>query len=453
MTEPAGGDAATGDAALARVEAALNARIPTRIVPGLDRIRDLLHLLGDPQQAYPSVHVAGTNGKTSTARMIDALLTAFGLRTGRTTSPHLSSVTERIAVDGVPLGGSAFAAAYDDVAPLVALTDQRHPDPVSYYEVLTAMAFAHFADRPVDVAVVEVGLGGRWDATNVLDAPVVVVTPIGLDHQAYLGDTLAAIAAEKVAIVAEHATLVTALQEPPAADVIFHRAAEVGAQLLREGVDFGIVQRAVAVGGQQLTVRGRSGDYDEVELPLHGAYQASNAACALAAVEAFLGGSGGRASQLDLDLVREAFAGVTSPGRLEVLRTAPTVLVDAAHNPAGARAAAAALQEAFSFTRLVGVTAILADKDAAGILAELEPLLAEVVVTTNASPRALPADDLAAIAVEVFGADRVLVEPELPDAVEAAVGLAEEDGLGGAGVLITGSIVTVAEARILLGPR
>ena len=453
MTEPAGGDAATGAAALARVEAALNARIPTRIVPGLDRIRDLLHLLGDPQQAYPSVHVAGTNGKTSTARMIDALLTAFGLRTGRTTSPHLSSVTERIAVDGVPLGGSAFAAAYDDVAPLVALTDQRHPDPVSYYEVLTAMAFAHFADRPVDVAVVEVGLGGRWDATNVLDAPVVVVTPIGLDHQAYLGDTLAAIAAEKVAIVAEHATLVTALQEPPAADVIFHRAAEVGAQLLREGVDFGIVQRAVAVGGQQLTVRGRSGDYDEVELPLHGAYQASNAACALAAVEAFLGGSGGRAGQLDLELVREAFAGVSSPGRLEVLRTAPTVLVDAAHNPAGARAAAAALQEAFSFTRLIGVTAILADKDAAGILAELEPLLAEVVVTTNASPRALPADDLAAIAVEVFGADRVLVEPELPDAVEAAVGLAEEEGLGGAGVLITGSIVTVAEARILLGPR
>jgi dihydrofolate synthase / folylpolyglutamate synthase len=439
-------------AELARVEAALNARIPSRIVPGLDRIRCLLGLLGDPQRAYPSIHIAGTNGKTSTARMVDALLCAFGLRTGRTTSPHLASVTERIAVDGVPLDGSGFAAAYDEIAPLVVLTDQRHPDPVTYYELLIAMAFAHFADRPVDVAVVEVGLGGRWDATNVIDAPVAVITPIGLDHQSYLGNTLVSIAAEKAAIVTERATLVSARQQPAAADVLFSRAAEVGAQLVREGAEFGILKRGVGLGGQQLALRGLSGDYDEIWLPLHGAHQASNAACALAAVETLLGGQAGR-GQLDPDLLREGFASVTSPGRLEVVRTSPTMIVDAAHNPAGARATAAALPEAFSFTRLVGVVAVLADKDAAGILAEFEPLLAEVVVTTNASPRALPADDLAVIAVEVFGADRVRVEPRLPDAVEAAVDLAEAEGLGGAGVLITGSIVTVAEARTLLGPR
>ncbi|MEP6461834.1 MAG: folylpolyglutamate synthase/dihydrofolate synthase family protein [Frankiaceae bacterium] len=441
-----------GSADLARVQAELDARIPSRIVPGLERIRYLLHLLGDPQRAYPSIHIAGTNGKTSTARMVDALLVAFGLRTGRTTSPHLASVTERIAVDGVPLDGASFAAAYDDIAPLVSLTDERHPDRVTYYELLTAMAFAHFADRPVDVAVVEVGLGGRWDATNVLDAPVAVITPIGLDHQEYLGDTLAAIATEKAAIVAEHAALVSGVQDAAAADVLFQRAAQVGAQLLREGIEFGILQRAVAVGGQQIALRGITGDYDDIWLPLHGAHQASNAACALAAVEAFLGGQGAR-GVLDPALVRAGFAGVASPGRLEVLRTSPTILVDAAHNPAGARATATALSESFGFTRLVGVVAILADKDAAGILAELEPLFAEVVITTNASPRAFAADDLAGIAVDIFGGDRVLVEPQLPDAVEAAVEIAEADGLGGAGVLITGSIVTVAEARALLGTR
>lgn len=441
------------DAFLARVEVALDARIPSRIVPGLDRIRDLLHLLGDPQRAYPSVHLAGTNGKTSTARMIDALLVAFGLRTGRTTSPHLASVTERVAIDGVALDGAAFAAAYDEVAPMVALTDSRHADPVTYYELLVAMAFAHFADRPVDVAVVEVGLGGRWDATNVLDAPVVVITPIGLDHQGYLGDTVAAIATEKAQIVTEDATLVSAIQEAPAADVLFQRAAEVGAQLLREGAEFGILRRAVAVGGQQLALRGLGGEYHDVWLPLHGVHQASNAACALAAVEAFLGGQAGRVGGLDPDLVREGFAGVASPGRLEVMRTAPTILLDAAHNPAGARATAAAVTDAFGFTRLVGVMAILADKDAVGILAALEPVLAEVVITTNASPRAFGADELAGIAVEIFGGDRVLVEPSLPDALAAAVELAEADGLAGAGVLVTGSIVTVAEARTLLGPR
>lgn len=433
------------------MEAALDARIPTRIVPDLARIRDLLDLLGSPQRSYPSIHIAGTNGKTSTARMADALLRAFGLRTGRTTSPHLDSVTERIAINGVPLDGPAFAAAYDDIAPYLALVDERHAEPLTYYEVTTAMALACFAERPVDVAVVEVGMGGRWDATNVLDAPVTVITPIGLDHEAYLGDTVAAIAAEKAAIVTNGAALVSALQPTEAAEMIFSRAAETGAQLLREAVDFGVSERRVAVGGQLITLRGVGGDYDEILLPLHGAYQASNAACALAAVESLLGGAAGDSrGPLDVAAVRAGFAEADSPGRLEIVRTSPTVILDAAHNPAGARAAVAAVSEAFAFTRLAGVVAVLGDKDVRGMLTELEPLFAEVVVTTNSSPRALSADELAAVAVEIFGADRVLVEPRLPDAIEAAVEVAEADGLAGAGVLITGSIVTVADARALL---
>jgi folylpolyglutamate synthase/dihydrofolate synthase len=434
----------------ARVEAALDARVPTLIVPGLDRIRDLLDVLGSPQLAYPAIHIAGTNGKTSTARMVDALLRAFGLRTGRTTSPHLAAVTERIAIDGMELDEALFAALYDEVAPYMALVDARHTEPVTYYEAVIAMAFAAFADRPVDAAVVEVGLGGRWDATNVLDAGISVITPIGLDHENYLGDTIAGIAAEKVAIVADRSVLVSAVQPPEAADVVFARAAEAGAQLLREGIDFGIAGRRVAVGGQHLTLRGLAGDYEDIVLPLFGVHQAGNAACALAAVESQLGGGVPGRPRLDPELVQAAFAAVTAPGRLEVLRTSPTILVDAAHNPAGAEVTAAALRESFAFTRLAGVVAVLRDKDAAGILRALEPVLAEVVLTTNASLRAMAPDDLAAIAVEVFGSDRVLVEPRLPDAIDAAVEIAEAEGLGGAGVLITGSIVTVAEARTLL---
>lgn len=437
-----------GSAELRRVEAALAARIPTRIVPDLDRIRDLLDVLGSPQRAYPSVHVAGTNGKTSTTRMIDALLRAFGIRTGRYTSPHLETVTERIVVDGEPVSDEAFAAAYDDVAPYAELVDGKHTDRVTYYELLTAMAFAHFADVPVDAAVIEVGLGGRWDATNVLNAPVAVVTPIGLDHTQYLGESLAAIAVEKAAIVAPGATLVAAGQAPDAAAVLLARAVEVGAGMLREGVEFGVLHRRLAVGGQQLTLRGLGGDYEDILLPLFGAHQASNAACALAAVEAFLGGGRGL---LDVDAVREGFAAADSPGRLEVVRTSPTVVLDAAHNPAGAAATVTALSESFAFTRLTAVVGVLNDKDARGILEALEPVAAEVVVTTPDSSRALPAAELAEVAEEVFGADRVRVEPALPDALDAGITAAEADAsYGGAGVLVTGSVVTVGTARSLL---
>jgi dihydrofolate synthase/folylpolyglutamate synthase len=425
------------------------------MVPDLDRIRDVMDLLGNPQRNYPSIHITGTNGKTTTARMIDSILREFGLRTGRYTSPHLQSVTERIALDGVPLDAEAFAAAFDDVAPYVEIVDSRHPDRMTFFELLTAMAFATFADAPIDVGVIEVGLGGRWDATNVIDAPVAVVTAIGLDHVGILGDTVEQIAAEKAGIVHEGAVLVSGRQPSGAAEVITARAQEVGARMMREGVDFGVATRAVAVGGQMLDLQGIAGDYEGVFLPLYGAHQADNAAVAVAAVEAFFGaGPGGihaGRGPLDVDVIRAALAGVTSPGRLEVVRRGPTVILDGAHNPAGAHALAAALEEAFSFDRLIGVLAVLDDKDAAGLLGALEPVLTSVVVTTNGSPRALPAQALAEIAREVLGDSRVQVAGRLDDALEVAIGEAETGPLGGGGVIVTGSIVTVGEARTLLG--
>lgn len=449
MTTPTASEAAVG---LARVEAALAARQPTRMVPDLDRITDLVDLLGSPQRSYPAIHLTGTNGKSSTARMIDALLRGFGLRPGRYTSPHLESVTERICLDGTPVTSERFVRAYDEVAPYLALVDARHPDRVSYFEVLTAMAFAAFADAPVDVAVLEVGLGGTWDATNVVAAPVAVLTPIALDHTALLGHSVAAIAAEKAGIVHPGALVVCANQPLAAAEVVLRRSAEVGATIAREGLEFGVRERAVALGGQVLTLQGLGGVYPDIFLPLHGAHMAGNAACALAAVEAFLGG--GRA-ELDIEAVRAGFAAVTSPGRLETVRTSPTVLLDAAHNPAGARALVAALAADFTFDRLVGVVGMLADKDVSGVLEALEPVLHTVVVTAPDSPRAMRADDLAAVAVGIFDADRVIVEPWLPAALEAAVATAEDDdaALGGAGVLVTGSIVTVGAARTLLRRR
>ncbi len=442
------GDPAASAPPLAEVERALAVRSPDRIVPTLDRITALLDLMGEPQRAYPCIHVTGTNGKTSTVRMIDALLRAFGLRTGRYTSPHLESITERIALTGEPLSPEQFGRAYAEVTPYAELVDARSGEPLTYFELTTAMAFAAFADAPVDVGVIEVGLGGRWDATNVLHAPVAVVTPIDLDHVAYLGDTVAAVAADKAGIVHSGAVLVSALQPAAAAAELLRRAGEVDATVAREGVEFGVAARSPGVGGQLISLQGLYGRYDDLFLPLQGAHQAQNAACALAAVEAFLGG--GR-DQLDPEAVRAGFAAADSPGRLERVRSSPTMLLDAAHNPAGARALAAAIAEEFGFRRLVGVLAMLRDKDARGILAALEPVLDAVVVTTNSSPRALSADDLAALAVDVFGGDRVEVAVRLDDAVEAAVALAEEEGdLGGTGVLITGSVVTVGEARRLL---
>ncbi|WFE29830.1 bifunctional folylpolyglutamate synthase/dihydrofolate synthase [Solwaraspora sp. WMMD791] len=435
----------------AAVEQALDGRGFTRMVFDLDRIGQLLDLLGSPQRAYPSIHLTGTNGKTSTARMIDSLLRAFGLHTGRYTSPHLETVRERISLDGEPVSEDRFVATYREVAPLAELVDKQAPEPLTYFDMTTALAFATFADAPVDVAVVEVGLGGAEDATNVLSAGVCVITPIGLDHTEWLGDTVTDIALAKSGIVHAGATVVTAVQPAEAAEPILQRCAEVGATIAREGGEFGVAHRAVAVGGQMLSLQGLGGRYDEIFLPLHGAHQAQNAALALAAVEAFLGAGPGR--MLDTEPVRQGFAAVSSPGRLERVRSAPTILLDGAHNPHGMAATVTALQEEFAFRRLVVVLAVLADKDAEALLDLLEPVADAVVVTGNSSPRAMPVGQLAGLAVEAFGVDRVRVAADMPDAIEAAVVLAEEDvdgELSGVGVLITGSVVTVADARRLL---
>jgi len=439
----------------AEVEDALLSRWPeTRIDPTLDRIRDFLALLGDPQDGYPVVHLTGTNGKTSTARMIESLVRALGLRTGRFTSPHLESMTERIVVDGEPLSEDQFVAAFNDIAPYTHLVDAQHSHPLSFFETVTAMAYATFADAPVDAAVVEVGLGGTWDSTNVADGTVAVITPIAVDHAKYLGSTPAEIARDKAGIIKPGATVVTAEQDEDVALVLGERCAEVGATLAREGLEFGVATRVPAVGGQMLTLQGLRASYDEVFLPLYGAHQAQNAALALAAVEAFVGAD----DALDAEVVREAFAEVTSPGRLEVIRRSPTIVLDAAHNPHGAEAVVEAIGDSFAFDPLIGVLGVMADKDHEGLLGAFEPVLAHVVCTQNSTDRSMPAADLAEAALGIFGQDRVSVAPVLADAIDQAAALAEAGGvfgeaIGSGAVLVTGSVVTVGEARALLRSR
>ncbi|MBX6751266.1 MAG: bifunctional folylpolyglutamate synthase/dihydrofolate synthase [Micromonosporaceae bacterium] len=418
----------------------------------LSRIEGLLDLLGSPQRAYPAIHITGTNGKTSTARMIDALLRAHGLRTGRYTSPHLQTVRERISIDGEPVSEEAFVSIYEEVAPVAAFLDERSAgETLTYFDMTTAMALAAFADAPVDVAIVEVGLGGADDSTNVLQAGTCVITPIGLDHTQWLGDTIADIATAKAGIIHRGATVVSAAQPVEAVRPLLERCVEVEATVAREGQEFGVLRRDIAVGGQLLSLQGLGGVYEDVFLPLHGAHQAQNAAVALAAAEVFLG-AGASTRQLDPEVIRAGFAMVTSPGRLERVRAAPTILLDAAHNPHGMNATVEALREEFSFTRLVAVLGVLADKDVPAILDLLEPVVDAIVCTRSSSPRAMPAEELGRLAIEVFGEDRVSVVPDLPDAIEKAVVLAESDLdiLSGAGVLITGSVVTVADARRLL---
>ncbi|MBD2900053.1 Dihydrofolate synthase/folylpolyglutamate synthase [Actinomadura sp. RB99] len=454
------------------VNAIMSRGVEWEIDPTLDRIRDLVDVLGEPHRAYPVIHVAGTNGKSSTARLIESLLRERGLRTGLYTSPEMTTLRERIAIDGEPISEERFAEAFQDVLPYVQLVDGKHEVRLSFFEVLTAMAFAAFADAPVDVAVVEVGMGGTWDATNVADGTVAVVTPIGLDHTRYLGDTLEEIAGEKAGIIKPGCVAVLSQQPVEAAEVLLRRVVETGAAAAREGIEYGVLSRDVAVGGQMIGVRGLHGTYDEIFLPLFGEHMASNAATALAAVEAFASGAptrgevaleaatriapgeaflGGDEGQLDPALVRSGFAKSASPGRLEVARTGPTVLLDAAHNPAGMAATVATVTESFGFTRLVGVLAVAADKDVAGVLDQLEPVVAELVVTRNSSPRSLPPEELAEIAEGILGPERVHVADRLDDAIDQAIGLAEETGeYRGAGVLITGSVVTAGDARTLL---
>lgn len=424
----------------------LMARWPeNRIAPGLGRIGTLCGLLGDPQDSMKVIMVTGTNGKGSVSIMIDALLRSAGLRTGRFTSPHLTSVTERISIDGRPLTEDEFVAAWQDIAPYVEMVDQQQIDGVdmTFFEVVTAMAYAAFADAPVDVAIMEVGLGGTWDATNIADADVAVVLPVDLDHTHILGSTVTEIAAEKAGIIKAGGRAVLAGQHADAAAVLFARCIEVGVEPMREGLDFAVLERVPGVGGQVIRLDTATGPVSNLFLPAHGDKMASNAAVAVAAVEALLAGN-----PIGEEVINDGFARIRLPGRLELVRE--RIVLDGAHNPAAARASAEAMAEAYSFEPLIGVLAIMRDKDADEVLRVWEPVLAQLICTeTSSTDRCLPAAELAELAEGIFGAGRVSLQPQMADAIEQATA-ASEDELGQGGVLITGSVIAVGEARALL---
>jgi dihydrofolate synthase/folylpolyglutamate synthase len=429
------------------IEKKLLARWPeTRIEPTLERIAALVDVLGSPQLTYPTIHIGGTNGKTTTSRMVDSLLFEMGLRTGRFTSPHLESYLERITINGQSIDPKDFIFTYNDIAAYLDLMDSKFDHPISFFEAMTALAFAAFAEHPVDVGVIEVGMGGEWDATNVVDADVSVIMPINLDHTEYLGETLTEIAQTKAGIIKESGFVVLAQQEPEAAKVLLKRAAEMGADVAREGVEYSVLSRSLAVGGQLLTIQGASDTYEDIFLPLHGKHQASNAAAALVAVEVFFGDQ-----ELDIEAVRAGFANVTSPGRCEVVHRDPTIILDAAHNPHGAAAIAETVQSEFTFDEVIGVVAPMGDKDIHGILLELEQVMDSVIVTRNSSSRSTPVEKLEKIAIEIFGVDRVFSDESLEKAIERAikdtVRPLSEDSVG---ILVTGSVVTVGEARSYL---
>jgi dihydrofolate synthase/folylpolyglutamate synthase len=429
------------------IEKKLLARWPeTRIEPTLERIAALVDVLGSPQLTYPTIHIGGTNGKTTTSRMIDSLLFEMGLRTGRFTSPHLESYLERISINGQSIDPKDLVFSYNDIAAYLDLMDSKFEHPISFFEAMTALAFAAFAEHPVDVGVIEVGMGGEWDATNVVDADVSVIMPINLDHTEYLGETLTEIAQTKAGIIKQSGFVVLAQQEPEAAKELLKRAAEMGADVAREGVEYSVLSRSLAVGGQLLTIQGASDTYEDIFLPLHGKHQASNAAAALVAVEAFFGDQ-----ELDIEAVRAGFANVTSPGRCEVVHRDPTIILDAAHNPHGAAAIAETVQSEFTFDEVIGVVAPMGDKDIHGILLELEQVMDSVIVTRNSSSRSTPVEKLEKIAIEIFGIDRVFSDESLEKALERAikdtVRPLSEDSVG---ILVTGSVVTVGEARSYL---
>ena len=423
----------------------------------LDRMNLMLDVLGHPEESFRVIHVTGTNGKGSTARMAEAICRAYGMRTGLYTSPHLERINERIAIDGQSLSDDDFVDTWDQVKDLVDLVDAKMEEQgkprMSFFEVLTAMAIWKFADAPVDVAVVEVGMGGAWDATNVLNADAAVIGPVDMDHMQWLGDTVEQIAAEKAGIIKPGCTAVIGPQPHEQAVMpILEKAAERNhARMLRDGYEMEVVSRAPAVGGQLVTLRTPLGEYEEIPVAKFGEHQAHNALAALAAAEAVIPVSG----QLNADIVSEALGGVKVPGRIEQVRTSPTIIIDGGHNVNAAEALRAAIEENYDFTQLVGVIAMMGDKQVEEYLGVLEPLLSHVVVTENSwRERVMPAKDLEQVAVRVFGRDRVTCEPDLPDAIQTAVNMVDaEDELGvgyGHGVLICGSFVTAGDARTML---
>lgn len=426
--------------------------------PRLEPMQLAMEVLGEPQKSAPVIHVGGTNGKTSTARMIEAGLLAHDLRVGRYSSPHMGSVTERIAIDGKPVADEVFVRIWDEIRPHIGLVDQqlteRGEKPLTLFELLTVLALAIFADEPVDVMVLEVGLGGSWDATNVADAAVAVVGPISLDHTAMLGETVEEIAEEKAGIIKPGGFLISAAQERDAADVLLEAAQVAGVPFRFEGVEFGVESRMPGVGGQQVSIRGLAGRYPDLLLPLLGAHQAENFALAVAALEAFIGGG---EQELNIENLRTACEHITSPGRLETLRSGPAIVVDAAHNPAGIEASALAVKESFDFTDLVLVVGVLQEKDARLmfkiLFEQYGDTASKLCLTKSTSPRAIEVSDLTELALDAgFREEQIHTTEQLDEAIAWSVAWIDEgDAAETGGILITGSITLVAEARTLFG--
>jgi dihydrofolate synthase/folylpolyglutamate synthase len=413
--------------------ARLGARQPESMPePSLDRIRATAELLDDPQLTYPTIHVTGTNGKTTAARVAASVACAHGLTTGLFTSPHLLSVTERLSVCGQDITQTEFAEEWEHLEPYLRVVDEQGPIAVTYFEAVTALAYLWFADKPVGLGVFEVGMGGSWDATNLVDGQVAVVTPIGMDHVAELGPTLTDIAGEKAGILKDGGTAILREQGPVAADVLARRAAAIGSSPRWEGKDWEVEERLLAVGGQSFVLRGLSETYDDLYLPLFGAYAVHNAAAGVVAVEALIG------QALEPDALREGLAAVRSPGRLEVVAREPLVILDGAHNPAGAQALAEAVRESFRWERLHLVVAVSANKDLAGIAEALAPIADDVIVTRNDSVRSADPSEVAA----AFGGD-VERASSVADAIEIVRRAAGPNDV----VLVTGSLYTVADAE------
>lgn len=447
-------DPELGDDALLQREAdAVYAELLARVGeanprPRLEPTRRVVELLGDPQRSYPIIHITGTNGKTSTSRIAESILRAHGLRTGLLTSPHLVRVNERIMIDGEPISNEAFVANWRDITPYLGMVDAELEAagdlPLTFFEAFTALAFACFADAPVDAAVIEVGMGGEWDSTNVADGQVAVFAPISLDHVARLGSTVAEIARTKAGIIKPGASVVTATQTADALAELAQAAERHEATLSVQGKAFSLVSNAVAVGGQMITVKGLAGTYSDLFLPLFGDHQAQNAAVAIAAVESFLGGG---SQPLAQDVVEEGLATATSPGRLQVIGIDPSVIVDAAHNPDGAQAVARAMGEYFSFEEIAIVLGVLEDKDAESIIRALAPLTKRFHVTTSTSERAITPDDLAYLVRDVAGPEVTYAFDSLQDAVDNAREWAAE--ASNRAVLVTGSITLVGDTMAL----
>jgi dihydrofolate synthase/folylpolyglutamate synthase len=417
----------------------LERHISLGVRPGLERIESLLDYMGRPQEGYPIIHVAGTNGKTSTSRFCTLLLVSHGLNTGTYISPHLQRVEERLAINGRFATEPEFALAVSDVAAFAAVREEEGHEPNTYFELTTAAAFAFFADQAVNAAVLEVGLGGRLDATNVVDAEVCVLTSIGIEHTEYLGEDLASIAGEKVAIAGTNSILITGPLPDPALEVAEARARELGIHHRHYGKDFSVLDAELAVGGWLATIAGAEETYEEVFVPLHGRHQLVNLANAIAATEALLG------SKLDADAVRDAAAAATMPGRMEAVGVNPLVLIDGAHNADGVAVLVESLEEEFPTIRWQMVLGVMGDKNIDAMVEKLAPSCEGIVVTAPRSERAVPPTELAG-RVEKLVDIPVLVAGDVGDALDMARAEAGREGA----VLVAGSLYLVGEVRALL---